>query len=215
MLTGDAVRRAPLRDWLHVADAIAVEDDYDAEFRYDRQAVGALQGLEPERVVYCGSASKTLAPSLRMGWLVVPPRLHAAVAEEKFLADQGTARIEQRAMAAFISRGELDRHPRRMRLHYRARRDALMTALADAVPGASVHGIAAGLHLTVRLPERHDEQRLRDAAADRRLELSTLSDYRAGAFDDDPVLLLGYSQLNEASIPRAVEELALVLNSSA
>jgi GntR family transcriptional regulator/MocR family aminotransferase len=207
-------RRAELRDWLRLADAIAVEDDYDAEYRYDRAAVGALQGLEPERVVYCGSASKTLAPALRMGWLVVPARLHAAVAEEKSLADQGTARIEQHAMAAFISRGELDRHLRRMRLHYRARRDALMTALADAVPGASVHGIAAGLHLTVRLPERHDEQRLRDAAADRRMELSTLSDYRAGAFDDDPVLLLGYSQLNEASIPRAVEELALVLDAS-
>jgi GntR family transcriptional regulator/MocR family aminotransferase len=207
-------RRAALRDWLAVADAIAVEDDYDAEYRYDRAAVGALQGLEPERVVYCGSASKTLAPALRMGWLVVPARLHAAVAEEKALTDQGTARIEQHAMAAFISRGELDRHLRRMRLRYRARRDALITALADAVPGASVHGIAAGLHLTVRLPERHDEQRLRDAAADRRLELSTIGDYRAGAFDDDPVLLLGYSQLNEASIPRAVDELALVLESS-
>jgi GntR family transcriptional regulator/MocR family aminotransferase len=207
-------RRAALRDWLRAADAIAVEDDYDAEYRYDRAAVGALQGLEPEHVVYCGSASKTLAPALRMGWLVVPARLHAAIAEEKLLADQGTARIEQHAMAAFISRGELDRHLRRMRLRYRARRNALMTALADAVPGASVHGIAAGLHLVVRLPERHDEQRLREAAADRRLELSTLSDYRAGAFDDDPVLLLGYSQLNEASIPRAVEELALVLNSS-
>jgi GntR family transcriptional regulator/MocR family aminotransferase len=207
-------RRAALRDWLRVADAIAVEDDYDAEYRYDRAAVGALQGFEPDRIVYCGSASKTLAPALRMGWLVVPARLHAAVAEEKFLADQGTARIEQHAMAAFISRGELDRHLRRMRLSYRARRDALITALGDAVPGASVHGIAAGLHLTVRLSERHDEQRLRDAAAERRLELSTLSDYRAGAFDDDPVLLLGYSRLNEASIPRAVEELAFVLDSS-
>jgi GntR family transcriptional regulator/MocR family aminotransferase len=207
-------RRAALRDWLRDADAIAVEDDYDAEYRYDRAAVGALHGLEPERVVYCGSASKTLAPALRMGWLVVPARLHAAVAEEKFLADQGTARIEQHAMAAFISRGELDRHLRRMRPRYRARRDALITALADAVPGASVHGIAAGLHLTVRLPERHDEQRLRAAAADRRLELSTISDYRPGAFDEDPVLLLGYSQLNEASIPRAIEELALALDAS-
>jgi GntR family transcriptional regulator/MocR family aminotransferase len=206
--------RAALRDWLRATDAIAVEDDYDAEYRYDRAAVGALQGLEPERVVYCGSASKTLAPALRIGWLVVPARLHAVVAEEKFLADQGTARIEQHAMAAFIAHGELDRHLRRMRLHYRARRDALISALADAIPRASVHGIAAGLHLTVRLPDRHDERRLRDAAAQRRLELSTISDYRAGAFANDPVLLLGYSQLSEASIPRAVEELALVLDAS-
>ena len=207
-------RRSALRDWLRAADAIAVEDDYDAEFRYDRAAVGALQGLDPERVVYCGSASKTLAPALRLGWLVVPAGLGAAVAEEKFLADQGTARIEQHAMADFIARGELDRHLRRMRLRYRARRDALISALADAVPGASVRGIAAGLHVTVGLPDRHDEQRLRAAAADRRLELSTLSDYRPGAFDTDPVLLLGYSQLHEASIPSAVEELARVLDVS-
>ena len=207
-------RRAALRDWLRDTGAIAVEDDYDAEYRYDRAAVGALQGLEPERVVYCGSASKTLAPALRMGWLVVPARLNAAVAEEKALSDQGTARIEQHALAIFIARGELDRHLRRMRLRYRARRDALATALADAVPGASVHGIAAGLHLTVRLPGRYDEQRLRDAAAERRLELSTLSDYRAGAFAADPVLLLGYAQLSEAAMARAVRELALILDSS-
>jgi GntR family transcriptional regulator/MocR family aminotransferase len=207
-------RRSALRDWLRSADAIAIEDDYDAEYRYDRAAVGAFQGFEPDRVVYCGSASKTLAPALRMGWLVVPPALAEAVAEEKFLADQGTARIEQHALAEFISRGELDRHLRRMRLHYRARRDALIAALADALPGASVHGIAAGLHLTVRLPHLYDEQRLRAAAADRRLELSTLSDYRPGAFESDPVLLLGYPQLSEPSIPRAVEELARVVDVS-
>ena len=205
-------RRSALCDWMRTTDAITIEDDYDAEYRYDRAAVGALQGLEPERVVYCGSASKTLAPALRMGWLVVPRALAATVAEEKLLADQGTARIEQHALADFIARGELDRHLRRMRLHYRARRDALIAALAEAVPEASVHGIAAGLHLTLRLPGPHDEARLRAAAAERRIELSTLSDYRPGAFATDPVLLLGFSQLVEASIPRAVAELAQVLD---
>ena len=207
-------RRTTLRRWLNDAEAIAVEDDYDAEYRYDRAAVGALQGLEPGRVVYCGSASKTLAPALRMGWLVVPPALGAAVAEEKLLADQGTARIEQHAMAEFIARGELDRHLRRMRLRYRARRDALIAALAEELPDASVHGIAAGLHLTVRLSGAHDEARLRAAAQGRGIALSTLSDYRPDAFALDPTLLLGYAQLSEASIPHAVRELAAAVRSS-
>jgi GntR family transcriptional regulator / MocR family aminotransferase len=99
--------------------AIAIEDDYDAEYRSDRAAVGALQGRQPDRIVYAGSASKTLAPALRLGWLVVPSSLLDAVTDEKDLADCGTARIEQHAFANFLARGELDRHLRRMRAHYR------------------------------------------------------------------------------------------------
>ena len=130
---GGAARRRCC-GWLRERDAVAIEDDYDAEYRYDRAAVGALQGLDPERVVYAGSASKTLAPALRLGWLVVPPRLLEAVRHEKLLADQGTARIEQHAFADFLARGELDRHLRRMRLRYRARRDALVAALGRGCP---------------------------------------------------------------------------------
>ncbi len=118
VLTGE--RRTALLAWLRERDAIAIEDDYDAEYRYDRAAVGALQGLDPDRVVYAGSASKTLAPALRIGWLVVPPALLKAVSHEKLLADRGTARIEQHAFADFLTRGELDRHLRRMRARYRA-----------------------------------------------------------------------------------------------
>ena len=118
MLRGE--RRAALLAWLRAHDAIAIEDDYDAEYRYDRAAVGALQGLEPDRIVYAGSASKTLAPALRLGWLVVPPRSSTRSRREKDLADCGTARIDQHAFADFLSRGELDRHLRRMRAHYRA-----------------------------------------------------------------------------------------------
>ena len=127
-------RRTALLAWLRDRDAIAIEDDYDAEYRYDRAAVGALQGLDPDRVVYAGSASKTLAPALRIGWLVVPPALLKAVSHEKLLADRGTARIEQHAFADFLTRGELDRHLRRMRARYRARRDALVQALARRSP---------------------------------------------------------------------------------
>ena len=163
VLTGE--RRTQLLAWLRDRDAIAIEDDYDAEYRYDRAAVGALQGLEPDRVVYAGSVSKTLAPALRIGWLVVPPALLEAVTEEKVLADRGTGRIEQQAFADFVTRGELDRHLRRMRARYRARRDALIEAVAEELPEATVGGIAAGLHALVELPEGDDEQAIRDETA--------------------------------------------------
>src|SRR6202453_402432 len=126
VLSGE--RRTALLAWLRASDAIAIEDDYDAEYRYDRAAIGALQGLDPDRVIYAGSASKTLAPALRIGWLVVPPSLLEAVGDEKLLADRGSARIEQYALADFLTRGELDRHLRRMRARYRSRRDALIDA---------------------------------------------------------------------------------------
>jgi GntR family transcriptional regulator/MocR family aminotransferase len=204
-------RRTALLRWLRDRDGVAIEDDYDAEYRYDRAAVKALHGLDPDRIVYAGSTSKTLAPALRLGWLVTPVALQPAVAEEKFLSDQGTGRIEQHALADFLARGELDRHLRRMRLRYRARRDALIAALAEVLPDATVHGIAAGLHLTLRLPGRYDEAALREAARRRRLELSTLSDYRPGAFATDPVLLLGYAQIPEAAVAAGVRELAAAI----
>lgn len=207
-------RRAALLEWAEGRDAVVIEDDYDAEYRYDRAAVRALQGLDPARVVYAGSTSKTLAPALRMGWLVVPERLLDAVAEEKFLADQGSARIEQHALADFIARGELDRHLRRMRLRYRARRDLLIDALANAIPDARVQGIAAGLHVTVRLRGAFDEGTLREAARARRVELSTLSDYTPGAFSRDPVLLVGYAQVTEAAMAAGVRKLAAVVASA-
>ena len=207
-------RRTALVEWLRRTGAVAVEDDYDAEYRYDRAAVKALQGLEPDGVVYAGSTSKTLAPALRLGWLVVPARLVGAVAQEKALADQGSARIEQHALADFIVRGELDRHLRRMRLRYRARRDLLIAALADDIPDAEVQGIAAGLHVTVRLRGAFDERALLDAARARRVELSTLSDYSPGAFSRDAVLLVGYAQVTEAAMAGGVRELAAIVASA-
>jgi GntR family transcriptional regulator/MocR family aminotransferase len=204
-----AERRAALCAWLRDRDAVAIEDDYDAEYRYDRAAVGALQGLEPEHVVYAGSASKTLAPALRLGWLVVPGVLMDAVRVEKTQADRGTARIEQLAFADFLARGELDRHLRRMRIRYRARRDALIAALAEELPEAEVVGIAAGLHVTARLPFG-DEDALRDEAARRGLAFETMRDYRPG--DDGPLtLLLGYGGLPEAAIRAGVRELAAAI----
>ena len=201
-------RRTALLGWLRRRDAIAIEDDYDAEYRYDRAAVGALQGLDPDRVVYAGSTSKTLAPALRIGWLVVPPALLEAVSHEKLLADRGTARIEQHAFADFLTRGELDRHLRRMRARYRARRDALVEALDEALPEATVRGVAAGLHVTVQLPDSDDEQAIREEARDRRIDLETMSDFRADQLGHPPALLLGYAQMTEPAIRAGVRELA-------
>ena len=203
VLTGE--RRAALIAWLRERDAIAIEDDYDAEYRYDRAAVGALHGLEPDRIVYAGSASKTLAPALRLGWLVVPPQLLDAVTREKDIADKGTARIEQHAFADFLARGELDRHLRRMRARSRPRRDALVAALAEALPEATVHGIAAGLHATVRLPDG-DEDAIKAEAARRRIRFNTMGDYRAEA-GGPPTLMLGYAAVSEAAIRAGIREL--------
>jgi GntR family transcriptional regulator/MocR family aminotransferase len=206
VLTGE--RREALLAWLRGTGAIAIEDDYDAEYRYDRAAIGALQGLDPDRVVYAGSVSKTLAPALRLGWLVVPPSLVEAVTNEKLLADRGTARIEQRAFAEFLDRGELDRHLRRMRSRYSRRRDALVQALAIALPEATVSGAAAGLHVTVELTDADDEQSIHAQARARRVEIETMSDFRPGTAGSPPALVLGYAQMPEPTIRAGVRELA-------
>jgi GntR family transcriptional regulator/MocR family aminotransferase len=206
VLTGE--RRTQLIAWLRERDAIAIEDDYDAESRYDRAAVGALQGLEPDRVVYAGSLSKTLAPALRIGWLVVPPALFEAVAEEKILADRGTGRIEQYALADFLARGGLDRHLRRMRVRYRARRDALIEAVAEELPDATVRGIAAGLHALVELPASDDEQAIVEEVRARRIHLETMSDYWPPDESRPPTLMLGYAKMSEPTIRAGVREIA-------
>jgi GntR family transcriptional regulator / MocR family aminotransferase len=204
VLSGE--RRTELLAWLRAQGTYAIEDDYDAEYRYDRAAVGALQGLDPDRVVYAGSASKTLAPALRIGWLVVPPALLEAVSEQKLLSDRGTSRIEQHALADFLTRGELDRHLRRMRASYRGRRDALVQAIAQALPEATVRGISAGLHATVELPEGDDERAIREQAAARRILLEIMSDYRMDSRSEPPALLLGYAQTPEPAIPAGIGE---------
>ena len=199
-------RRAELVALLRSRGALAIEDDYDAEYRYDRPAVGALQGLDPEHVVYCGTTSKVLAPALRLGWLVAPPALTAAL---HALPELGSARVEQLAFARFVERGDLDRHLRRMRLRYRRRRDAMVAALAASLPSAELHGIAAGLHVTVTLPGAVDEPALLRAARARGIGLATLADY--GHRSGRPTLILGYSQMSEARITAGVAELAVLV----
>jgi GntR family transcriptional regulator / MocR family aminotransferase len=203
-------RRSELLTWLRERGAVAIDDDYDAEYRYDRAAVGALQGLDPERVVYAGSASKTLAPALRIGWLVLPSSLVEPMADAKRHVDHQTDRIEQHAFADFLVRGELDRHLRRMRTVYRARRDALVSALAEELPDTRVSGIAAGLHATVRLPDSDDEAAIVEEARRRRIEVGPMAEHWADPTGRPPTLLLGYGQIQEAAIRPAVRALAEV-----
>jgi GntR family transcriptional regulator / MocR family aminotransferase len=176
-----------------------IEDDYDAEHRYDRAPVGALQAIAPDRVVSLGSVSKTLAPALRLGWLVTPAGLRPHALAARAALDRGAPTIDQLALADFIARGALDRHVRRSRRTYRRRRDALVAAL----PQARVGGIAAGLHLTLAID--NDELAVQAAAARRGVAVDTLGRHRIAP--GDPALLLGYGNLSEGAIAPAVARL--------
>ncbi|WP_083958760.1 PLP-dependent aminotransferase family protein [Herbidospora mongoliensis] len=155
-------RRAELISWAAKTGATILEDDYDAEFRFDREPVGCLQGLAPARVVLAGSVSKALAPGLRLGWLVAPAALAAELRKVRSEFDLGSPVLDQYTLAHFIATGAYDRHLRRMRREYRARRDALVGALAERFPEMRVRGISAGLHLFAELPPEWDA---RDFAA--------------------------------------------------
>ncbi len=194
-------RRAALVTWAQTRDALIVEDDYDAEYRYDRQPIGSLQGLEPHRVVYGGSTSKTLAPAVRLGWLALPERLVEPLAALQRLRGGMPTPLEQLALADLIERGELDRHLRRQRRRYRHQRDALLAALASQLPEVSVHGAAAGLYVVLRLPENLNEHDVLAAARSRGIALEGLA-------ADTPALVVGYANLTDAAIAPAVAALA-------
>jgi GntR family transcriptional regulator / MocR family aminotransferase len=200
-------RRLELRAWAERQDAVIVEDDYDAEYRYDREPIGALQGLSPERVIYASSASKTLAPCLRLGWLVVPWWLAPEVAKAKAFDDLGSPAIEQLALANFISTGRFDRHLRRNRTVYRRRRDALVAALDRHLPDVEIRGVAAGLHLFGKLPEGIDEAHLVEAAVELMVGTEGISRHRFPGSPGPPAILLGYGTIAEAAIEPGVRRL--------
>jgi GntR family transcriptional regulator/MocR family aminotransferase len=202
-----AESRAAVVRWAHARDAFVVEDDYDAEYRYDRAPIGALQGIAPDRVVYAGTASKTLAPGLRLGWLVLPPPLLDDVVAAKTLADRGSPVLDQLTFADFLEHGEFDRHLRRMRPIYRRRRDALLAALAERLPDLEPAGIAAGLHLVAYLPEWLDEDLLGRAARERGVALHGLAPYYLSG-DGRPGLACGYATLDERVIRAGIDAVA-------
>jgi GntR family transcriptional regulator / MocR family aminotransferase len=209
VLSADA--RAAVVAWAQRTGALVIEDDYDAEYRYDRAPIGAIQGLAPDQVVYAGTASKTLAPGFRLGWFVLPPRLTRPFAEAKVLADRGSPVFDQLAFADFLRRGEFDRHLRRMRPIYRSRRDALIEALAERLPQLHPTGIAAGLHLVAWLPDGVDEAEVVRVAAEHRVAIAGLAPYRVAPAARGG-LIFGYSDLEESTIRRGVELLGDALD---
>ncbi len=208
-----AERRAALFDWAERRDALVLEDDYDAEFRYDRAPIGALKGLAPERVAYLGSASKTLAPMLRLGWLVAPSGLVRDLIDQLMFTIIAPPRLEQLAFADFLERGELDRHLRRMRARYRRRRDVLVQALERELPEARIGGIAAGLHVVVELPRGTDEALVLAEARKREIGLYGLGEHRFRS-RRGPALLLGYAVAREPAIRAGVRALAEAVQAS-
>jgi GntR family transcriptional regulator/MocR family aminotransferase len=205
-------RRHALLAWARAGDRLVIEDDYDAEFRYDRRPLAALQGLDPARVAYVGTASKTLAPALRLGWILAPAALAPALAAEKLAADSGSPALDQLALAHLIASGEHDRHLRRARRAYAERRDRLVTALARAVPEGRIEGAAAGVHLVLALPVPLDPMRLRRATAAHGVVADDVAGRRHGAAVPGPTrLVLGYGRIPTAGVEAAVAGLAAAL----
>ena len=206
-------RRAALIEWAQDGERLIIEDDYDAEYRYDRVAVGALQGLAPERVLYIGSASKRLAPGMRLGWMLLPSWLAWGLISTKAIEDGGSEVVGQLALCDFIERGELDRHVRRMRLRYQRRHDSLMRALARWLPLGRPSGAGAGLYELVELPDGVSESALLTAAAARGVGMEGLAWHRY-AHGGPAGVLLGYGNLSEPAIEHGVRLIAEALASA-
>ncbi|WP_432179712.1 PLP-dependent aminotransferase family protein [Streptomyces sp. NBC_00063] len=207
-----AERRSAAVDWARARGGLIVEDDYDGEFRYDRRPVGAVQGLDPERVVYVGSVSKSLSPALRLGWMVLPQGLVWDVVAAKGEREAWASVPDQLALADFLLSGAYDRHVRRMRQRYRGRRDRLVEALAERAPKVAVTGIAAGLHAVLRLPPG-TERSVVKAAAWGGVALDGLSEFRhpEATMPHTDGLVVGYSTPSDPAYGAALDALCGVL----
>ncbi|QKV78937.1 PLP-dependent aminotransferase family protein [Amycolatopsis sp. Hca4] len=204
-------RRRELLAWARRRDGLVIEDDYDAEFRYDRDPVGSLQGLDPGHVVSLGTVSKSLAPALRLGWLVAPERLIPVLAEDKAATDRGSPGLDQLALALLIESGRYDRHLRRARAVYAARRRTLVDALAVHAPGLRVTGLAAGFHAVLHLPAGADEERVIDQARRRGVGLYGLAGLHATPGPWPPRLILGFGDTPDHAIGPGIAAVADLL----
>ncbi len=200
-------RRRRLVAWARDRSALILEDDYDAELRYDRGPAGSLQGLGPDVVVLAGTVSKTLAPALRLGWLLLPADLVPLAITARSMADGGGPRIEEWALADLISSGGFDRHIRSARQRYRGKRAALLDAIAAGLPGARVRGIAAGLHAVLELPRGVAEAEMVAGARDRGVHVHGLATFTR-AHPHPPSLVLGYGLPSERELRQAVDAIA-------
>jgi GntR family transcriptional regulator / MocR family aminotransferase len=204
-------RRTALLEWAVQRHAIIIEDDYDAEYRYDREPIGSLQGRVPDSVAYVGTTSKMLSPALRLGWIALPPQLMAAVTRIKFAADRGSPALDQLALADFLDRGELDKHLRKTRQIYRRRRDALVDALHHYLPKLRVRGVAAGLHLMLDLDRSANEKKIVEQAARESMRVVGSQSFRTNQKHQSPALVLGYGRIDESRIAEGVSRLAGII----
>lgn len=187
---------------------LVIEDDYDAEHRYDRPPVPALRALAPDHVVHLGSVSKSLAPAIRIGWLLAPAGLQAELVEARYWSDLTGPALTQLALAHFITTGGFERHLRQVRRRHRARRDALLAALATHLPRSTAHGVAAGLHLLVTVPGIDDAAVVRRAGT-AGVRVQPLSAHRLG--DGPSGLVIGYAASTPDQLHEAVRRIAQVL----
>jgi GntR family transcriptional regulator / MocR family aminotransferase len=205
-------RRAALLAWAEANDALVIDDDYDGEFRYDRQPVATLQGLDPEHVVYTGTTSKTLAPGMRLAWLALPPSLIDPAVEQRGMADRYAPALDQLALSELIDHGDFDRHVRQMRLRYRRRRDRLLAALESMCPQLETHGIAAGLHIVLEFPAGVSEAEMVTAAQDRSIGLYGLERFWQGQGDHLQGLVIGYGTPADHNFDASVTALTSLLS---
>jgi len=201
-----AERRHELVAWARERDGVIVEDEYDAEFRYDRDPVGSMQGLAPEHVVSIGTVSKSLAPALRLGWTILPAWLTEPVGVAKQLADRGAPTIDQWALATLIESGRYDRHLRRMRTEYAKRRTALVDALNEHAPHVPLTGLAAGFHAVAHLPEGLDEETIVAQALERRVGLYGMGTYRSAS--GPAQLVMGFGNTGVRAIGEGIAAVA-------
>ena len=201
-----AERRTALLGWAHRVDGLVLEDDYDAEFRYDRSPVSTMQGMDTRRVVLLGSLSKTLSPALRTGWMLLPSRWAAELSRSETTPSLPPT-LDQLAFARLLTSGGYDRHLRKARRAFRIRRDLLVGELERQLPGCAVSGAAAGLHLVVHLPGAVDAAAVVRRAEANGVHVVNLDRYRAGS-SGPPALVLGYGNITEALVPEAVAILA-------
>ncbi|MCA1982955.1 MocR-like pyridoxine biosynthesis transcription factor PdxR [Nocardioides nematodiphilus] len=212
-----AERRRALADWAHGGPGalggvgrLVIEDDYDAEHRYDRPPVAALKALMPERVIHLGSVSKTLAPAIRLGWLLAPRAIHDELVDARYWLDLASPALPQLTLAELLRSGAVERHLRLVRHRHRHRRDALVAALARHVPQGRVHGVAAGLHLLVTLPGEVDDIALAERAREAGVVVHPLSQHRQG--DGPPGLVIGYAATPPDRLRDAVARLGRVIH---
>lgn len=202
-------RRLALAHWAATTGGWIIEDDYDAEFRYDREPVGVVQGLAPHRVVHIGTASKTMAPTLRLGWALCPADLAGPISDLKHRVDRGSPGIEQLALARMLESGRFDRHLRRMRKVYAGKRAALVAAVAEHAPTVILSGLAAGFHAVASLPAGADEASVIARARERGVGLYGMGAHRSSG--GPPQLILGFGQLSERAIQQGIAGIADLL----